>query len=188
MNNISFTGVKNIGTLNAISVNPVNHAAIEGKYMVINLTNDYNGKDLDEFKAAKKKCGQYLDGYIFPHDSNFIHISTKKIYNSDDVPRLFLNMREVPVKTETMPMFQYIAKLLNRISEMDNKDIRAAKDFVYGEGADLYILGDERISRMITNRDKYNESIVHAFIPPFVKAQAKSINDDIQAQMEDYFA
>ncbi len=188
MNEINFTGIKNIGALNVLSYKlGGDNLPTEGKYLVANLTNDYNGRDLDEFKNAKKACGSILDGYIFPHDSNFVHISSKRQLGKEN-PKLYLNMKEIPVQRETMPMFSYIAKLLRKISGMEDSKMYTASDFKYGEAGDLYILGDNRISNSTINLEEYLTAIENAFSPNNVKCTAKNINHDLQKQMEAYFA
>lgn len=188
MNEINFTGIKNIGALNVLSYKlDVDSLPTEGKYIVANLTNDYDGRDLDEFKNAKKACGSILDGFIFPHDPNFVHISSKRKFGSEN-PKLYLNMREIPVRRETMPMFSYIAKLLRKISGIESSKMYTASDFKYGEEGDLYILGDDRISKSTTTPEEYFTAIENAFFPENVKITAKNINSDLQKQMEAYFA
>ncbi len=187
MNKISFTGIRNIGAINTIMVhNPAQRPTVN-KCMVINLTNDIEGNDLDNFKAIKNKCKESLNGFTFPHDPNFIHICTKKEYDSNNIPKLYLNLKEVPVKRETLPMFSYIAKLLKRISNTDNKDMYTAFDFKYGEDADLYLLGEHKLSHLM-DKNTYLSAIEEAFNPEFIKHQAQSINKDIEEQMRDYFA
>lgn len=187
MNKISFTGIRNIGAINAIIVQNPAQKPVVNKCMVINLINDIEGNDLDNFKAIKNKCKESLNGFTFPHDSNFIHICTKKDHESHDIPKLYLNLKEVPVKRETLPMFSYIAKLLKKISNTDNKDIHTAFDFKYSEDADLYLLGEHKLSHLM-DKKTYLSVIEEAFNPEFVKHQAQSINKDIEEQMIDYFA
>ena len=188
MNNVSFTGLQNVGACSVI------YATERGKKLgtslLVNLTNDYKGKDLTEYENVMRKCSDSFDHY-FPYDRNFLHVQTQKLVPEDEefeaVPQLLVNGYPVVPETKTMPLFSYVAKLTKRIMGLAEGDIKISNDFKYGPDADCYITG-VKISQVEGNQEQRKILLDNIYSLPAAKHGAKNINDDIQAQMMDYFA
>lgn len=185
MDNINFTGLKNIGFLNIYEKQPQIPFPLRRSNMIIQLTDDYNGKDLSEFKEILKKCATKEESYIFPHDSNFLHLFTAQYENSIDIPELFVNWIKVPTENKTMPLFTYIAKVTKRIASMKSKDFIVDNDFKYGPDGNEYIFPMKKLTDFI-----YPENIPRTldmiYSQHSCKYGADKINNDIQTQMLDY--
>lgn len=106
MNNVSFTGLQNVGACHVAGT--FERGKMVGTSLLVNLTNDFKGKDLTEYENVMRKCSDSF-GHYFPHDKNFLHIQTQKfIFNDEDfetVPQLIVNGFPVEPETKTMPLF-----------------------------------------------------------------------------------
>ena len=98
-----------------------------------------------------------------------------------------MNGFPVEPETKTMPLFSYIAKLTRRIIGSTEGDIKISNDFKYGPDADIYI-SDIKISELEASQERQKLILDNIYSLPSAKAGAKNINNDIQAQMMDYFA
>ena len=154
-NKINFTGLKNTAALQFIKCNTVNNEKIINTNMLVQLTDDFNGKDLTEFYDVVKKCKTL--GFEIPRfnlDKNFIYLSCQKSSNTSYLPNLYINGKRLASKNATMPMYSYIMKLAKRVSKMAEKnEIEVNKDFKYGEDAPVYINPFNEIKLELNNSD-----------------------------------
>lgn len=189
MNNVSFTGLQNMGSC-------IQPYKIEGKghiyavSLLAKLTDDFQGKDLTEFENVLRKCSDSFN-HRFPQDKNFIHIQTREFIPEDEnfesIPKLLVNGYVVPTETKTMPLFSYIAKFTKKCMGISEKDYKIARDFKYGPDGDSY-LTPIRISDYGFIPEKRKEFLDEVYSLDKVKENAEIINDNIQRQMMDYFA
>lgn len=188
MNNVSFTGLRNIGAC-SFAYNYEKGKRI-GTALLVNLIDDNKGKDFSEYKDVMRKCSESFEHY-FPEDKNFLHVQTIKYFPDDEdfetVPQLVVNGYVVPTENKTMPLFSYIAKLTKRIIGSTEGDIKISNDFKYGPDADIYI-SDIKISELEASQERRKLILDNIYSLPSAKAGANNINNDIQAQMMDYFA
>lgn len=188
MNNVSFTGLRNIGAC-SFAYNYEKGKRI-GTALLVNLIDDNKGKDFSEYKDVMRKCSESFEHY-FPEDKNFLHVQTIKYFPDDEdfetVPQLVVNGYVVPTENKTMPLFSYIAKLTKRVLASSEKDIKISNDFKYGPDGDSYLTG-MRVSDNVENPEQKRLLLDSFYSLPEAKKAAKSINDAIQAQMIDYFA
>lgn len=188
MNNVSFTGLQNVGACSVAFT--VEGGKRLGTSLLVNLTNDFKGKDLAEYESVMRKCSDSFDHY-FPFDKKFLHVQTQKFVPDEEefetVPQLIVNGYPVVPETKTMPLFSYIAKLTKRIMSSAEGDIKISNDFKYGPDADSYISG-VKISQVEGNQEQRKLILDSIYSLPAAKYGAKNINNDIQAQMMDYFA
>lgn len=188
MNNVSFTGLRNIGAC-SFAYNYEKGKRI-GTALLVNLIDDNKGKDFSEYKDVMRKCSESFEHY-FPEDKNFLHVQTIKYFPDDEdfetVPQLIVNGFPVEPETKTMPLFSYIAKLTKRIIGSTEGDIKISNDFKYGPDADIY-LSDIKISELEASQERRKLILDNIYSIPSAKAGANNINNDIQAQMMDYFA
>ena len=136
MNNITFTGIKNIGACSmSREISPTETNVRH--FLIAQLTDDYNGKDLTEYEKTIKLCTskKWQPGEMT--DNRLIHLMTEYSLNpenefSETVPKLFLNYKLIPEDSKRMPLFTLIAKLTRKIFNMQNQEYAVAKDFKYG--------------------------------------------------------
>jgi len=192
MDRINFTGLKNIGGMYNIEINanPYNQFGylkpIERKYLIVKLTNDENGNDLDKFNQSIALCTPELDTFEFQHDKKYINIFTEKPYHQDKTPELFLNLQKVPITRRTIPIFDYLAKLTRKIANKQDAEFVYEKNFFQGP-SNIYIMGDTAISDISSNQADYINKTLDIYNPQTSRYIAQSINDSIQEQMTDYF-
>ena len=192
INNVNFTGLKNIGGMANIEINvdPRNMATylrpIERRYLIAKLTNDKSGNDLDKFNLALAQCTPDLDGFEFVHDKTYINIFSEKLHKSNDKPKIFLNLAELPLKRNTVPMFEFLAKLTRKIAKMPDSEYIYDNNFVLKDSADLFIMGDMRISEMCKEQTESLDKLLDIYSPDISRRVAKSVNNSIQERMIDY--
>ena len=137
VNNVSFTGVRNIGgCTNTRMVRGSSHISVFNN-MILQLTDDYNGADLSEFKKLISKCNTTNWYKNFPGDNRVFHFMTNYSADmekefSESVPALYLNYQIIPVRKETLPIFSFIAKMTRKISTMKDSEFKRSDDFKYG--------------------------------------------------------
>lgn len=185
MDNINFTGIRNIGAF----AKPLTYTSpnVKVTHMIINLTDDYNGKDLTEFKEVAKKCEPIIGRCEFGKNPNFIHIMTSLSEKKDSIPILVVNYLIIPIKRETLSMFSFVAKLTRRISQMSDNQFEISNDFKFGPAGDSYILPCHKVSTLNSSDPKKTKELLNEiYSPANNKRVAKIINKQIQYSMEDY--
>jgi len=193
VNNINFTGLRNIGGMFNIEINadPRNSIGylkpIERKYLLVKLTNDKYGNDLDKYEQALALGTPELDKFRFIHDKRYINIFTEKPYHSTLPTKIFLNLKELPVRKNTIPMFDFLAKITKKVANKPDADFIYDENFPICYAGDLFIMGDTKISEISNSKTDFINRTFNIYNPKTAKAIAKSINDSIQEQMIDYF-
>lgn len=183
MNNISFTGIKNIADIGFVGPKNTMSSTLS---MV--LTDDFRGKDLTEFKsvinkvAKKSKNFRHKDGVEF---LNFEKCENMDVLDVAGSTRFYLNGKEVEVKDENLPIFSYLAKLTKKIANMDKKDMIINEDYKQFEASSKLIYGKDINFFHIQGLDDpsyYNKF----FDRNIVRNSAEEMNDLIQIKMEKY--
>ena len=194
MNSINFTGVKNIGALTAIGADPNQQRLSTNNFLLVNLTDDYNGKDLTNFKDAVRKCNAKVGSFINDKNSNFVHITYTTVSNPENeteqcVSSLRVNGKKVILKDENLPLFSFIAKLTDRISDINDEDFVLNRDFVTGPEARELIIPGADVAE-IANQQGFDleEFLDHIYSPAVTRLNAQAINQGVQKMMMDYFA
>ena len=189
MNDINFTGLQNMGACACSMVSEKGKRV--GSFLLVNLKADARGKYLSEYENVLGRCSNSFYNK-FPDDKNFLHIQTLTSLPANKegkvIPQLVVNGHVVPTKTETMPLFTYVARLTKRILGMSEKEFKIAEDFKYGPDGDSYLTRDVKFSELDLTPEQRKLLIDEVYSLNSVKTSAKFINDDIQAQMMDYFA
>ncbi|MBR6127284.1 hypothetical protein IKQ21_06325 [bacterium] len=193
MNGITFTGIKNIGACGFSRKIPNSEHAIVKNNLILQLTDDYNGRDLTSFEEVIKNCNAKKWFRNFPEDNRIIHIMTE--YQTDlskevesIYPSLYLNYNPVPVNKETLPLFSYIAKLTRRIFNMKDSEFKRDSDFVYGPIGRICLIPEYDMLAIAKNlkykfRNFMNEV---PFSNQSSRQFAEKINENINKQMIDY--
>lgn len=192
MNEISFTGLKNMGGCTLRKNMLMGQYESKENYLLIHLSDDYKGRDLSDFRDAVKSCSPKLGSLTNKDDSRFLHIMTRTVRNTenefdDPVPQLFINGKEIPAKRYTLPLFSYIAKLTRRIENMEDKDFVYNQDFKYGPDAKTYMLPKNNLDYVAESIGLDPSVFINGvYCAQTSKNNAKIINQDIQKKMLDY--
>ena len=198
MNNINFTGIRNIGYERRNYMQKHYDEATDSQFkdqeeehfINIELTDDYNGKDLTEFKNVLKTST--LSNYTNPIHPNFLNIGISKEVVTEDFNKtkdyqVWINDAdsELFVNDKNLRMFSYIAKLLKRIENTPDKNFVVNNDYLNYDAKDSVILGEDLEK---TYGKYYNQAIRDIHSPEHVKRGAGEMNDLVKDMMFDYFA
>ena len=183
INNVSFTGIKNIADIGYQKSNSTISSALS---MV--LTDDYKGKDLTEFKAVLERVAKKSKNFRHKDGVEFINLEKRDdMYGKsvEDSVKFYLNGKKVEVNDENLPIFSYLAKLTRKISKMDSKDMVVNNDYKNYEASSKLIYNQE-LSESDLNIIKDSSLLDRFFDKDIVKNCAKLTNDLIQVVMENY--
>lgn len=187
MDKTNFTGLRNIGGYSGSLPYLIkdNHRT----HLLVNLTDDFKGRDLSEFKNVMKKCESEIGKCMFPKDNNFIHIMTSVFTDIKDIPELAVNYTVIKPTTKTLPIFDYIAKLTKRIAKMSDKDFDIRECFKYGPDGNEYIIPNINVTDLVEagNVEQQAKLLDKIYSPETARKTASKINKHIQFQMNDYF-
>ena len=185
MNNINFTGIKNIGSYN--NSLPVVPEPIRKCHLLVQLTDDADGNDLTEYRQVMKRVEPYLGNMNFIPQDDFVHLMTAVVQDGEDIPELALNWNVLPTKTETMPLFTYAAKLSRKIANLTNKEFVYDDKFIKSENAEVYPVPAVSLSDIACYLKLPAQIIKNVvYSPKKGREVAKEINDNISEQMFDY--
>ena len=190
-NKINFTGLKNIGAC------AVKAGHIGGQFekcnmhLLVQLTDDFNGKELTEFKNIIRNCSPKFKYNKLEGTDDFVNIATRTVTNNEvefdyNIPQLLINGMEVPAKRKTLPLFSFIAKITKKISQMTNKEFVVNKDFKYGPDGAKYIIPGSDISDLGKSTQEHKMIMDKTYSPEVARFYANEINLNIQKQMEEY--
>ncbi len=194
MNTINFTGVKNIGALTAVGADPVHQRMSTNNFLLVNLTDDYNGKDLTNFREIIRKCNPSVGSFLNEQNPDFIHIAYVTVKNPESeteqsVSNIRINGKKVILKDANLPLLSFIAKLTDRIADIPDEKFVLNKDFVSGpEARELIIPGADIAAIAKEQSLDLEELLEHVYSPEVTRFNAQAINDGIQKMMLDYFA
>ena len=177
INNISFTGIRNIGFIEFSKNFTIGLSKHKSLSMV--LSDDFNGKDLTEFLDVIKKIPRTQTGYLHQSSKNMLNIECATL-NGEKL--LSVNGRAIEVNDEHLPMFSYIARLTKKIAAMKDKDIVVNKTYKEYEAENALVYG-ENIIAPESNPSFFDNFFEHSAI----KDGAKRVNEFIQSVMNKYF-
>lgn len=181
INNISFTGIRNIGNVKFARKSPYGKAISNNLSMV--LSNDYNGKDLDEFLNILKKMPKTEFSLINSQGKDVLNLESTQVAGSKWI---FVNGYPLKMDDAHLPMYTYLAKLSKKIAGMTDKEMvvnQTYKDYA----ADEILIYKSKVSEKI-GEDNFRKSLDSYFDRGRVRAAAKEFNDFIQKMMKDYFS
>lgn len=184
---VSFTGIKNVGSMATV----VPQAGQQMYIMSLQVTNDENGNDLDEFKKALSKT-KNSEKYMTQYDEGLISINLGKEVSEDEfVPdknTFYLNASPLEVNDDNLPMYTYLAKLTKNIANKKNNQLPieseyfGTKDFLNGTSIGYFV---KKVFEVNPNIN-IGAMIKTIHNPENVKVGANIINDSIQDTMVDY--
>lgn len=177
INNISFTGIRNIGVAqfnrseNTISLS-----------LSTILRDDFNGKDLTEFNSVLKRTfGDKASKFKNPDYKDLLNVEFISKLNANE-GKVLVNGAVVSVNDNNLPMFTYLAKMTRKIAGLPDKQMpvdASYKNYYANEtlvhGATLF---PEKVSC-----EEMEEKMTPFFTPSIVRKAAKSGNEFIQILM-----
>lgn len=180
INNINFTGLRNIGCCEF-----QRQRNTFSKSISLVLSDDINGKDLAEFKSVINK--------VTPDFNEFRNNISGEIINIECMSgggqtsnALYLNGKQVDVNDKNLPIFTYLAKVSKRIAGMPDKNFvvnEDYKDFV----ADYSLIYGVRLTDNISQNESRLNLFNNFFKKDKLKISAQQVNDFIQNIMNKYF-
>ena len=185
---INFTGIKNVGAM-YIAMPEMNQTM---NILSLQLTNDEDGNDLDEFKKAISKTGKpesYVTAYEGAVSINVSTIEPEEEYLSPK-RKFFINGSQLKVNDKNLPVFSYLCKLTNKIKDKDKEDMGASvdyiqsPDFMNGSSIGYFV---KRVFLANPNTNLF-PLLNNMYKPSVAKAGAEIVNNAIDATMSDYFA
>lgn len=190
--NVNFTGFRNIGYLKKEYVNKKSDdfkESDEEQFINIQLSDDFNGKDLTEYRKKLKTTD--LKGCLHPYNKNSINIAIMKDVAEDNIGRdvdygIYINDdNELEINDQNLSMLSYIAKLLKRVVNTPPEDFVVNKDYLNSmEAAYSIDLGSDLSHELGSQYPQYKVLIHH---PRVVKYGANEMLNTIQDIMNDYF-
>lgn len=191
---VNFTGIKNVGYEHAYYASQEKRAdnilAGDTQWLNIQLTDDYNGKHLTGFKKALEKSGLSYSDYRNPVNKDFLNLAIDmEVYDDDgdgEVEQQFiLNDMPLRVNDETLPMFSFLAKLLNEIIHKPSKEFVVNKDYLDSDDVNNGLALSINMEEIF--EEDYDDVIREAHEPSVVKDGAECMHNVIMETMEDYF-
>lgn len=172
---ISFTGIRNASYI----YDSDKQKGIKASYLNTQLKDDEYGNDLTEYKKLISKHSAFQN----PYYSNFINIAS---INHKGTNVTVLNGIIIPEHNNFLQLFEFIAKLTKKISEMPEKDIIHDAGYLKNDYSDLGLLLNRRVSTSLQPYDKDWKEKIHN--PASIKKCAGKIFKGIEAEMLEYFA
>ena len=209
--NINFTGIKNVGYLHRNlreaydaenetvryldpdddSIEKEDYDTdIDEHYLTVHLTDDYNGKDLTEFRNVLKRS-KLVGNPLNSNDSAIVSFAVTKEYPTDiyEKPQTYFYLNEcdepIPMEDKNLGLISFLAKLVTRVSKTENKDFLVNRDYLDTIAATSMIYGENLKAEF---GEDYNKEIRIAHSPQVVRDGAKEITKLVQDRMMDYFS
>lgn len=179
INNISFTGIKNVAACQFQRNRQSFSTALS-----MCLTDDVNGKDLSEFHSMVKKVATKPNQFEHYNGSDVVNIEH---YAQNDGTALFLNGDEVKINDENLPVLSFIAKKTRQIFHLPKEKMIVNNEYKTSDGVGqnlMYgIVAHFRDPEHPERTDLYDTF----FDTNVVKSIARDINQSIQKKMNIYF-
>lgn len=187
---ISFQGIKNAGAYKYTRKEPViievdsqQFINPKGAYTCLKceLTNE-NGNDLDEYRPILNKYPYALNPNALKIDCNLLY----NPYSNEKSYHVLVNEHYVEIKRDTIPELNKILKLLKRIMQIPNSEIKTDHSYISSNEAmssfrgftDNFLKKDEQ-GYTIFDEVGYRRLIDEACTQKCTKLGAKSIAKDI---------
>lgn len=169
MNNISFTGIKNMSYC-FDKARDFNDVITKERWLNVELS----GRDLHKFRKAFKKSNLDKRWYTNPIQDNFLNINT---YSTPSEDAIAINNNLLEVNDETLPMFTELARLTRKILNKENRELICDEKYLNSKSFNTALFMDKEFDDLTSTR---------FHMPDYIKKGAKSINNVIQRIMEKY--
>lgn len=185
---VNFTGIKNAGAMILRTPNPYQKMRI----LSLQVTNDEDGNDLDEFNKAIEKTEnpqKYKTKYKGAVNINVFSTEPDEEYGSTE-HKFYLNGSLLKVNDKNLPVFSYLAKLTTKIENKNDNELGSSIDYVQTPD----FINGSSIGYFIKQAfvENPNTDILfllnNAYNPQNTKVGAGKINSAIDEAMTDYFA
>ena len=185
---INFTGIKNVGSMNVMMPPSENIMTV----LSMQVTNDEDGNDLDDFKAAVQKTG-HSKMFLIPYEGSVsVNVSTSIPDNEYEQPKhsFYLNGSPLEVNDRNLPIFSYLARTTTKLSEKSERDFGVteeyleSKDFINGSSVGFFV----KQAFLANPNVKLAPLLNSIYAPPVAKNGAKVVNMAINNTMSDYLA
>ena len=196
MDKINFCGYRNIGFFKRIAVNDevFNPKAIKDgideMFLTVQLKDDFNGKDLTEFKKAINKAE--IERNPNPIGNDFVNIAVIKEYSCEDAKPVeditfFVNDNRLDVNDDNLGFLSHIVKLVRKISETPKENFVHNQNFINGDKAPRAIILNEDLDEFGAQIGMPN-LVKKLYTPEMAKDGARQIYERMQNVMVNYFA
>lgn len=180
INNVSFTGIRNIAGMEFSRKAPT-----VSKSLSMVLRDDFDGKDLTEFRNVIKKVTDTPSKFNNEISSEILNIEC--ISGGGRFPDgVAVNGELLEVNDKNLPVFSYISKLTRKIGSMPDKNMVIDNDYRDYVADEALIYGAKISGNLPSNVSRLN-FINQFFEKDNVKASAQHVNDFIQNIMNRYF-
>ncbi len=179
INNISFTGIRNMGVAQF-----QRNADSMSLSLSATLKNDFDGNDLAEFNSVLKKTFGDKAAKISPSYNDLLNMEFVSKFNSDE-GKVFVNGAHVEVNDHNLPMFTYLAKMTRKIAGLRDEQMpvdTAYKSFYANET----LIHGVRLYPEETSCKEMEERMSPFFRPDLVRKVAKAGNEFIQLLMNKF--
>ncbi len=195
--NIHFTGIKNVGFETRRYAQKYedeedrnSFSEVEDEYFLnVQLSDDKYGQDLTDFRDHIRKTG--LKNFSHPYNPDMLSLQVSKDviergYSKDIDYQVYINDAdgELEVNDNNLQMFSYLAKLMNKIVNLPNKDLIAEREYLSSDAADCVIIGENLKD---TYGPAYDYEIESIHSPQVAKDGARKMASLITEIMMDYF-
>ena len=183
---VNFTGIKNAGAM--LMVTP--GTASQMRVLSVQLTNDKDGNDLDEFNEAMESTGQPKKFKTAYEGMVSINVASTEPEEEYEIPKheYYLNGSPLEVNDKNLKAYTYLAKLTRTVAGKENKELGASKEYATSpEFLNGSSIGYFLKRAFIANPNIQIGPMLNAIHnPDNTKARAKEINQAISETMTDY--
>lgn len=177
---ISFTGFKNISTVKFVDPSIPNDYYMYS--MTMQLTDDYDGKDLSIFKKTVQQPSTFQ--YAPLEDSRFVNVQLVKTPDQDAY--MCVNGEPLLPNRDTLGMFSVVAKLLKRVRDAVPEQMVINRDYVCSDEYDNMVIPGHNLREFLG--DNYESIAGDLVLPQVVKTQAGETLQGLEDIMMDYLA
>jgi len=178
---VSFTGFKNASSLKIINDEYPNSSNSMCS-VTMQLTDDYSGKDLSEFKKVAARTKSCNIGSL--EDNRFINVSFVRTPDSDSF--IMVNGEVIEPERDTLGMFSFVGQLLKRVLNTPQEKFAVDRDYFMGEEFDNMLVPGYNMREILG--DRYNEITGNVINPNIVLMQSAEVLDGLDNIMMDYLA
>ncbi|MBD5402174.1 hypothetical protein HDR58_05175 [bacterium] len=193
--NINFTGINNPGFYYSQLYKVVGqnengeylydpNESVNVCYLNTELTDDFNGKDLSNFRKSLK--ASKLEDAIHPMNSNSLNVGLLKgELSNDNGLYLFINGNLINIEDEKLPVISYVTKLLKQIGNSSKEITTDPLHFLSDEAANSLVLGQD--VRVDFSKEEVLESMYNMYSEDNVRSGSDEMFNLLNKRMLEYF-
>lgn len=176
---VNFKGFKNIGYFSTTQSAMQRGESPKTVCDIINiqLTDDYNGKDLTQYKELIRKKYPWLKNET---NSDFLNLI---VWDKD----ILVNFQPVKLNDDNLDLMTLLAKALKQISCKEKKDFEVNKDYLDSDDFNEGFLPMQNIKDILKEDKTFEQLAKSLHNPASVKPGAKAMLDKFTQIMINYF-